>query len=63
MVVDRENRPCLVSEGTLRPWSPTGYGPRVRSGRDAEVAVLTPRSLVGILARGYPVEVHASTRS
>lgn len=63
MVVGRENRPCLVSEGTLRPWSPTGYGPRVRSERDAEVAVLTPRSLVGILARGYPVEVHGSARS
>jgi hypothetical protein len=63
MVVDRQHGPCLVFEGALRPWSPSGYGTGVSPERDGEVTVLTPRSLVDVLARGYPVEVHASSRS
>jgi hypothetical protein len=63
MVVDRDHGPCLVSTGSLRPWSPAGYRAPVWPDRDAEVDVLTPRSLVGALAHGYPVEVHASARA
>jgi hypothetical protein len=60
MIVDHQDRPCLVQPGVLRPWSPTGYGAPVRPEHDAEARVLTPRSLVSALAHGYPVEVHAS---
>jgi hypothetical protein len=63
MLLDLEGRPCLVYEGALRPWSPSGYGARVRPDRGAESAVITPRSIVDVLARGYPVEVHASART
>ena len=63
MVADRDHRPWLVYEGALRPWSPAGYGPAVRLDGAAELTVLTPPSLVAVLAHGYPVEVHASARS
>jgi hypothetical protein len=60
IIVDAEGRPCLVREGALWPWAPAGYGPPVRPRDDLEVRVLTPRSVVKVLARGYPVDVHPS---
>jgi hypothetical protein len=63
MIADRDHRPLLVYEGALRPWSPGGYGPAVRLHGAADVTVLTPPSVVAVLAHGYPVEVHASARS
>ena len=60
MVLDTHERACLVREGSLRSWSPTGYGLPFRPGADAEAPVITPRSLVSALEHGYPVEVHPS---
>jgi hypothetical protein len=60
MVADADGRPFLVLERALRPWTPAGYGPAVPRRRDARVRVLTPRSVVRAVARGYPVEAHPS---
>jgi len=60
MVADDEGRAYLVREASVLPWAPAGYGPpRPRPG-DAEMLVLTPRSIVAALTRGYPVGVHPS---
>ncbi len=47
----------LVRAGALWPWSPAGYGPPVPTPADATVAVLTPRSSVGVLALGYAAQM------
>ena len=41
----------LVTEDGLRPWSPSGYGAVVPA--TGTVAVLTPSTLVGVLASGW----------
>jgi hypothetical protein len=50
----------LVLDGTLRPWRPGGYGPPLARPAAEPVRVLTPRSIVGAIAHGYPVGLHAS---
>ncbi len=50
----------LVYEHTLLPWQPAGYGLPVLYCKDMLGEVLTPRSVVRVLALGYPVEVHPS---
>jgi hypothetical protein len=48
-----ESRPYLVLDDRLLPWSPAGYGkplPRPRSGR---ARVITPPSLIALLAAGW----------
>jgi len=60
MVTDGAGHAFLADAGTLLPWSPAGYGARVRRPADTRCRVLTPRSIVRALARGYPVTVHAS---
>ncbi len=53
-----EERPFLVWEDALLPWTASGYEPPVaRSGSDA-VTVLTPPSTVAALANGYVPELH-----
>ncbi len=49
----------LLRDGSLRPWSPGGYGAplRVPAG---DVILLTPRSTAAVLARGYAPQIHAS---
>ena len=60
MVGDGAGGACLVLEGVLRPWTPGGYGrPQALIGART-VRVLTPRSIVRAIARGYPVGLHAS---
>lgn len=55
-----EHGPALLVDGTLRPWTITGYGP-ARSARPAEiVTVLTPPRIVAALAQGYLPMVHPS---
>jgi hypothetical protein len=51
---------CLVWRGTLRPWTPAGYGPPQPRRPRARVTVLTPRSTVAAIAAGYRPAVHAS---
>jgi hypothetical protein len=44
----------------LLPWTPSGYGPPRSCPRDLDVAVLTPASIVALLAQGYRPQWHAS---
>ncbi|HEX7326681.1 MAG TPA: hypothetical protein VF292_15230 [Rhodanobacteraceae bacterium] len=52
---------CLVWQNRLWPWSHWGYGaalPLPRAGM--RVAVLTPRSIAAVFARGFRPQVHPS---
>jgi hypothetical protein len=53
VVVDEEA--CLVLDGGLRPWTPSGYAPARAGGPAARhtVDVLTPPSIVEILRSGW----------
>jgi hypothetical protein len=62
MVADESERAFLVLGQALLPWEPGGYGPFVPQPAGVEFRVLTPRSIVGALAAGYPVAVHPSAR-
>jgi hypothetical protein len=55
--------PLLVWQGTLRPWSPAGYGPPRDCPGEAIVTVLTPRSSVSAIAAGYRPGVHPGAGS
>ena len=50
----------LVRAGAMMTWSPEGYRPARPGSIPAQVRVLTPPSIVEAIARGYPVDVHAS---
>ena len=52
----------LIWRNALLAWSDAGYGARRDRPRRGEVAVLTPPSVVAVLAAGYPVRVHSSVR-
>jgi hypothetical protein len=52
--------PLLVQGGALHPWTPAGYGPPQKASPDMRVQVLTPPSVVKVLARGYRPVVHPS---
>jgi hypothetical protein len=60
MVADGDGQAYLVTGGTLRRWTPAGYAARRRASGAASYRVLTPRSIVRALARGYPVSMHPS---
>ena len=60
VIVDRGGAPFLLAAGTLRPWSPAGYGAAVPAPAEERVTVLTPRATVAVIARGYAVSVHPS---
>ena len=60
MVID-DGRAQLVRAGTLLPWTPQGYAAdAAHAAATAAVRVLTPRSIVQAIARGYPVAIHPS---
>jgi hypothetical protein len=59
MVADDESRAYLGLEGALLPWTPSGYGPPQPMASNV-VRVLTPRSIVGAIRRGFRVDVHPS---
>jgi hypothetical protein len=63
MVADEHGRAFLVHERGLLRWTPGGYAARERRAVDAEVSVLTPRSVVRAIARGMPVDLHPSALS
>jgi hypothetical protein len=52
--------PLLVLRGAAHPWTPAGYGPGRPLPPDTPVQVLTPRSVVKALARGYRPVLHGS---
>jgi hypothetical protein len=62
MAADAGGKAYLVQDGALLHWTPAGYGARLKPAADAPLRVLTPRSIVRALARGYPVDVHPSAR-
>ena len=55
-----EGRACLVHRGRLRHWQPEGYDGEYQVPPNLELAVLTPRSVVRVLAAGWAVERHGS---
>ena len=63
MVVGGDGEAYLVAENELVLWRPEGYGLRVPKSAGAEVRVLTPRSIVRTIARGYPVATRFLTGS
>jgi len=62
LVADPDGKAYLVQEAALLHWTPAGYGARLQPPAGTRLRVLTPRSSVRALTRGYPVEVHASAR-
>ncbi len=58
--VARAGRASLVLAGTLRPWTPVGYGAPSVLPPETEVAVLTPRSVVNTLAAGFTLQIDPS---
>jgi hypothetical protein len=55
-----DGKAMLLWRSSLHPWSDGGYGPPIALPVRGEVEVLTPRSLVEILAAGYRPGVHRS---
>lgn len=53
----------LVVGGAVHPWTPAGYAPRQVLPPATAVQVLTPRSVVKALARGYQPVLHPSVRA
>jgi hypothetical protein len=53
----------LVWGDQLLSWSDTGYERRRRRPRNRDAEVLTPPSIVAVLAAGYPVHVHPTVRA
>jgi hypothetical protein len=51
---------ALFHAGTLRAWTPAGYGPPAPARGTERVTVLTPRATVDTIARGYAVSLHPS---
>ncbi len=55
--------PQLYRGGKLLAWSPSGYGAPAATTANTHVNVLTPPSIVAILAAGYVPLLHPSARS
>jgi hypothetical protein len=53
-----DNQPYLLVNGFFLAWQPEGYGQRLAQPLDRIVRVLTPRSIVRTLAKGYRAEIH-----
>ena len=51
---------CAVRGDRLLGWTPNGYGPPVKRPRETTVDVLTPPSVVAVLAAGYRPRWHPS---
>jgi hypothetical protein len=60
VVREGAREPLLVVGGAVRPWTMAGYGARQVLPTATPVQVLTPRSVVKALARGYRPVPHGS---
>jgi hypothetical protein len=60
VVRDGTREPLLVLDGAVHSWTPAGYGPRRSLPANTAVQVLTPPSVVKVLARGYRPALHGS---
>lgn len=56
-----DDQPLLLWEGLLWPWTPGGYTTPVVPTPDAPIRLLTPPSIVAVLAAGYVPTVHPSS--
>lgn len=56
-------RPCLLWQDALFPWSVAGYGLPQHVDRGLMAPVLTPRSTVGVLQQGYVPQISLTTGS
>lgn len=61
-VIRLDATPCLLLGASLFGWSPSGYTHAVSRPATAEVDVLTPRSMVRVLAAGYCPQIHPSAK-
>lgn len=57
-MVNHDGQPALVVGQALRPWSLDGYGPVVSVRPDTTLTLLTPPSIVAVLAAGYRPCIH-----
>jgi len=55
-----DGRPYAVRGDRLLPWTPSGYGRAQPRPRGGEAEVLTPPSILAVLARGYQPLWHES---
>jgi len=60
VVLDDPSTAWLVWGNELLEWSPDGYHRHIKRPDDQTVTVLTPRSIVSVLAAGYVPELHPS---
>jgi hypothetical protein len=60
VMVWRDGAAALLAVGAIRRWSPAGYGPAVRVAPADRLEVLTPPSIVRIVAAGYVPSCHPS---
>ena len=58
--VRHDGRPCLVLGDRLSAWTPDGYASAVRRPASGDADVLTPRSIVAVLAAGFCPALHPS---
>lgn len=61
-MVRYQAKPHLLLSGWLLPWSHQGYGPAIRADEHTVVSVLTPPSIVGVLAAGYCPMLHPTAQ-
>ena len=63
LVADNDGVPWLVTEQWLTQWEPGGYGRSVPKPNGAAFQVLTPKSIVRAITRGFPVTIHSSAET
>lgn len=60
ILLETQHQPFLVRGQHLLTWEPHGYTTAIERPADQSVAVLTPPSIVKMLAAGYPYTLHPS---
>jgi hypothetical protein len=61
-MIVRASEAFAARRGKLLPWTPSGYRPPVARPRGGDVDVLTPPSILAVLAAGYRPLWHDSAR-
>jgi hypothetical protein len=59
-MIMHDSGPALLTDGSLLPWTITGYGTARPVGQRQTVTVLTPRMVAAALGQGYLPMVHPS---
>ena len=62
VMVSDAGQALLLTNGRLLRWSPAGYEDAIVWPGDLDVTVLTPSSIVQVIASGYVPKLHASAR-